>query len=235
MRSDATTVEQYLDGLPPERRPAIEAIRAVILKNLSRGFAETMQYGMIGYVVPHSLYPAGYHCNPREPLPFASLASQKNHMALYMMSLYEGGDDAAWFRDAWQRTGLRLDMGKCCVRFRRLQDVPLGVVAEAFRRVTPAGHIAMYERARAAPRLRPASAATAKPVAQERAGAAAKPPERAKSPAAKRAPAAAKAPAGTRAPALKKSPARARSPEAAKPSAHASDRGRRPRAAAKRP
>ena len=153
MRSDAPTVEQYLQSLPPERRAALEAIRAVILKNLNPGFVETMHYGMIGYVVPHTLYPPGYHCNPAEPLPFASLASQKNHMSLHMMSLDEGGDDA-WFRDAWQRTGLRLDMGKCCVRFKRLQDVPLGVIAEAFKRVTPADHIARYELSRTTPQPR---------------------------------------------------------------------------------
>lgn len=169
MRSDAATVEQYLRTLPHERRSALEAIRAVIRKNLDPGFVETMQYGMIGYVVPHTLYPAGYHCNPAEPLPFAGLASQKNHMSLYMMSLYQGSDDAARFRDAWQRAGLRLDMGKCCVRFKRLQDVPLDVIAEAFKRVTPADHIARYELSRPAPKAAPTtprSAARKSPAAK---------------------------------------------------------------------
>ena len=144
MRSDAPTVEQYLQSLPPERRAALEAIRAVILKNLNPGFVETMHYGMIGYVVPHTLYPPGYHCNPAEPLPFASLASQKNHMSLHMMSLDEGGDDA-WFRDAWQRTGLRLDMGKCCVRFKKPEDVPVVLIGQLVSKVTPQQWIDYYE------------------------------------------------------------------------------------------
>ena len=92
MRSEATTVEQYLAELPPDRREAITAIRAVILKNLPRGYEEGMGYGMIGYFVPHVVYPAGYHCDPRQPLPFASLASQKNHMALYLMCAYGDAD-----------------------------------------------------------------------------------------------------------------------------------------------
>src|SRR5258707_3534246 len=90
MQSTATTVEQYLAGLPDDRRSAIEAVRNVILKNLDTDYEEGMQYGMIGYYVPHSVYPAGYHCDPRQPLPFAALASQKNYMSLYLMSLYGG-------------------------------------------------------------------------------------------------------------------------------------------------
>jgi len=93
MQSKATTVEQYLSELSPDRRTAIEAVRAVILKNLDKDFEEGIQYGMIGYYVPHRIYPAGYKCDPKQPLPFASLASQKNHMALYMMCLYGSADD----------------------------------------------------------------------------------------------------------------------------------------------
>lgn len=147
MQSKATTVEQYLRELPPERREAISAIRGVILRNLDKDYEEVMQYGMIGYCVPHRIYPAGYHCDPRQPLPFASLASQKNHMAVYLMSIYGPDSDEPWFRDAWMATGKKLDMGKCCVRFKRLEDVPLEVVGEAIRRVPAARWIEYYERA----------------------------------------------------------------------------------------
>ena len=145
MQSKATTVERYLAELPDDRREAISAIRAVILKNLPKGCAEGMQYGMIGYCVPHSVYPAGYHCDPKQPLPFASLASQKNHMALYLMNIYGDERHHAWFTKAWTDTGKKLDMGKSCVRFRKLEDVPLAVVGEAIRRVPVKEFIATYE------------------------------------------------------------------------------------------
>ena len=98
MQSKATTVEQYLSELPEDRRKAIEAVRQVILENLDKDYEEGMQYGMIGYYVPHRVYPAGYHCDPKQPLPFAGLASQKNHMALYLMCVYGESDHAQWFR-----------------------------------------------------------------------------------------------------------------------------------------
>ena len=143
MQPKASTVSGYLAQLPPDRRGAIEAVRAVILKNLDKGFQETLQYGMIGYNVPHTLYPPGYHCNPKEPLPFAALASQKNHMAVYLMSVY--GGDEEWFRAAWAKTGKKLDMGKSCVRFKKLDDVALDVIGEAVKRVTAKGYIEKYE------------------------------------------------------------------------------------------
>ena len=127
-----TTVEQYLAQLPPDRRAALEAIRAVILKTLPKGYVEQMQYGMIGYCVPHTLYPLGYHCDPAQPLPFAGLASQSNHMGLYLFCNYINQDDDQRFRDEWQATGKKLDMGKACVRFKKLEDVPLEV-ARAIR------------------------------------------------------------------------------------------------------
>jgi hypothetical protein len=141
MQSKAATVAAYLAELPPERREAIAAIREVLLKNLPQGLEEGMQYGMIGYYVPHSVYPAGYHCDPKQPLPFACLASQKNYMSFYLMTLYGGGEQQAWFIDAWTRAGKKLDMGKCCVRFKRLEDVPLDVIGEAFRRVSIKSYI----------------------------------------------------------------------------------------------
>src|SRR5262245_12097077 len=129
--SKAKTVKEYLAELPPDRRAALQAVREVILKNLDGGYEEGMQYGMIGYYVPHRVFPAGYHCDPKQPLPFAGLASQKNHMSLHLMAVYLGCDgqgetpNAKWFREAWTKTGKKLDMGKACIRFKKLDDVPL--------------------------------------------------------------------------------------------------------------
>lgn len=159
MQSKATTVSQYLKELPEDRRAAISAVRDVILKNLDKDYAEGMSYGMIGYYVPHSVYPPGYHCNPTMPLPFAGLASQKNHMSLYLMSVYCNCEDgeptgsepadahSRWFQDAWLATGRKLDMGKCCIRFKRLEQVALDVVGEAIRRVPAKKFIEHYESA----------------------------------------------------------------------------------------
>lgn len=147
MQSKAATVEQYLSELPPERREALEAVRAVILQNLDPDYEEGMQYGMIGYYVPHRVYPPGYHCDPRQPLPYACLASQKNHMSLSLMSVYAEGEHAEWFREQWKRSGKKLDMGKSCIRFKKLADLPLDVIAEAIRRMPAREHIAHYESA----------------------------------------------------------------------------------------
>lgn len=142
MQSKVTTVADYLAALPDDRRAAINAVRKVILANLDRDYEEGMSYGIIGYYVPHRVYPAGYHCNPQQPLPFAALASQKNYMSLYLMSVYCGcgEDDAAskhgrWFRDEWAKTGKKLDMGKACIRFRKVEDLPLELIGEAVKRV----------------------------------------------------------------------------------------------------
>ncbi|MGQ0636538.1 MAG: DUF1801 domain-containing protein [Planctomycetaceae bacterium] len=141
MQSHAKTVEHYLSELPPDRRAAIEAVRKVILANLDSDYEEGMQYGMIGYYVPHRVHPAGYHCDPRQPLPFAGLASQKNYMSLYLMSLYNG-DALKWFEGAWAKARKKLDMGKCCVRFKSLDDVALDVVGQAIARMPAKMHIA---------------------------------------------------------------------------------------------
>lgn len=161
MQSKAATVEAYLAELPFERRAALEAVRAVIRKNLDKDYEEGMQYGMIGYYVPHRVFPAGYHCDPKQPLPFAGLASQKGHMSFYMMPLYasagEGADELGrWFRDAWAKTGKKLDMGKSCIRFKRLDDLPLELVGELFRRVTAASWIATYSATLAPAKAKPA-------------------------------------------------------------------------------
>ena len=154
MQSKATTVEEYLASLPDDRRVALEAVRAVIRKNLDSDYEEGMGYGMLGYYVPHRIYPAGYHCDPRMPLPFAGLASQKNSMSFYLMPLYgaasadrpEGGNGyECWFREAWAKTGKKLDMGKSCIRFKRIEDLALDVIGEAVRRVPAKTYIETYE------------------------------------------------------------------------------------------
>jgi hypothetical protein len=154
MTSKATTVEQYLSELPDDRRKALETVRQVILINLDKDYEEGIQYGMIGYYVPHRVYPAGYHCDPKLPLPFAHLASQKNHMALYLMCIYGESDLSRWFREAWAKTGKKLDMGKACVRFKKVEDLALDVIAEAIKRVPAKKFIAHCEAALKTTRLR---------------------------------------------------------------------------------
>ena len=145
MQSKATTVDAYLAELPEDRRAALEAVRAVILANLDEDYEEGMQYGMIGYYVPHRVYAAGYHCDPKQPLPFVCLASQKNYMSLYMMSVYGDSKLATWFASAWAKTGKKLDMGKSCIRFKKVENVALDVIGEAIRRQPAAKYIKYYE------------------------------------------------------------------------------------------
>ena len=147
MQSKATTVEQYLAELPADRREALQAVRKVILKNLDKNIEEGMQYGMIGYYIPHRIFPAGYHCDPRQPLCYAGLASQKNYMSLYLMCIYLGAEREKWFHDAWAKSGKKLDMGKSCIRFKKLEDLPLDVIGEAFRRLPADVYIKLYEEA----------------------------------------------------------------------------------------
>jgi len=134
-----------VNGLPADRREAINAVRKVILANLPKGYQECMSYGMIGYVVPHSIYPKGYKCDPKLPLPFVNLGSQKNHMALYLMNVYGDAKTEQWFRKAWEGAGKKLDMGKACVRFKRVEDVPLEVVGQVIARTPVAEYIARIE------------------------------------------------------------------------------------------
>lgn len=147
MQSDATTVEDYLAALPADRREALTAIRDTVNANLDDGFAEGMEYGMVTWGVPLERYPTTYN---GKPLGVVSLASQKNHMALYLMCLYADDGLEEWFRQQYVDRQMRLDMGKSCVRFKSLDEVPLDVLAELLRRVTPEQHIARYEESRAA-------------------------------------------------------------------------------------
>lgn len=166
MQSKAPTVEAYLDSLPADRRDALNAVRKVIHKNLDKSVEEGMQYGMIGYYIPHRLYPAGYHCDPKQPLCYAGLASQKNYMSLYIMYCYMNGLGLKWLQDAWKKAGKKLDMGKCCIRFKKLEDLPLDVVGEAFRRAPAKEFLKMYEEVLAT-RKKPAD--RKKPVARKKA------------------------------------------------------------------
>ncbi len=150
MQSKAATVAEYLKELPEDRRAAISKLRAVIRKHLPKGFAEQMSYGMIGYVVPHRLYPAGYHCDPKQPLPFAGLASQKNHMAVYLMTVYQDPELQRFLREQFQAHGKKLEMGKGCIRFKKLDDIPLDAVGKAIAWVSVADYIIRYEDARKA-------------------------------------------------------------------------------------
>jgi len=128
MRSDATTVDEYLASLPDDRRKAITEVREVILANLPNGYEEAMNWGMITYQVPIDTYPETYN---KQPLMYAGLASQKNHMAVYLTGVYTSDDERASFEEEYRSTGKRLDMGKSCVRFRKLDDLPLDVIGRA--------------------------------------------------------------------------------------------------------
>ncbi|MET1058748.1 MAG: DUF1801 domain-containing protein [Nocardioides sp.] len=145
MQSDASTVEDYLASLPETRRAPITAVRDVVNAHLPAGYAERMDWGMISWVVPLEDYPDTYN---KKPLCYAGLASQKQHMSLYLMGLYTDGPEAQWFKDQYAARGLRLDMGKSCVRFKGLDDVPLDVVGEAVAKIPVGEFIARYEASR---------------------------------------------------------------------------------------
>jgi len=167
VQSKATTVKDYLAELPADRRAAIQAVRDVILKNLDTDFEEGITYGMIGYYVPHSIYPPGYHCDPRQPLPFANLASQKNHMALYLMCVYGDQAQRKRFEADWKEAGKKLDMGKSCIRFKKLDDLALDVIGDTIRRVSARKYIEICERAVTSRQKAPAKkAAVARKVAK---------------------------------------------------------------------
>jgi hypothetical protein len=145
MQSKAKTPDEYMAALPEDRKKVMMEIRKAILKNLPKGFHEVMSYGMLGYVVPHSMYTPGYHCNPKQPLPFINLASQKNYISLYHMALYEG-KLLEWFKKKWtEETVHKLDMGKCCIRFKKTEDIPIRLIGELASKITPAKWIEIYE------------------------------------------------------------------------------------------
>lgn len=159
MISKAKSVEEYLTQLPADRRADVEKVREVVLKNLGEGFEEGIQYGMIGYYVPHSIHPQGYHCDPKQPLPFAGLASQKNHISLYIMCLYGDMTELERFKAEWAKSGKKLDMGKSCIRFKKVADVDLPAIAGVFKRTTVAKYLRGIEIALAASKKEPRPAA----------------------------------------------------------------------------
>jgi hypothetical protein len=147
MQSTAKTPDEYIAELPLDRREAINKLRAIIKKHIPKGFEEVMQYGMIGYVVPHSLYPAGYHCKPSDPLPFLALASQKNSINFYHMGLYADEKLLKWFLDEYSKKWKwKLDMGKSCIRWKKLDQIPYDLIGELVGKITPQEWIALYEK-----------------------------------------------------------------------------------------
>jgi len=146
MQSDAKTPEQYIDELPEERKEAVSKLRNILKEKLPKGFNEEMSYGMLGYVVPHELYPKGYHVNPELPLPFINLASQKNFIALYHSGIYASDDLLKWFKAEYaKRVSTKLDMGKSCIRFKNVKNIPYDLIAELAQKMTPNEWIELYE------------------------------------------------------------------------------------------
>lgn len=144
MPSKATTVPAYLDQLPADRRAAFEALRKLILANAGPEIEEGIAYGMVGYCIPHRIYPEGYHCNPKQPLPYAAIAAQKGYMSLHLMFCYGNNELTDWLSAAFAKAGHKLDMGKACLRFRSLAELPLDVLAECFRKVPAMAYLERY-------------------------------------------------------------------------------------------
>lgn len=197
MKSTAATPQEYLASLPADRRTALEAVRKVILKNLGKGYEERMQYGVVGYCVPHSIWPHGHHTNPKLPLMALGFSSQKNDMVVYMLFLLHNKPEREWFDAAWKATGrrnfLEVTGAGCCLRFKKLEDLSLEVIAEAVRRTTVAryleDHAAMLARIGRGPDGKPvrkAAPAGKKTAATKAAPKKAAPAKAAKAPPAKK-------------------------------------------------
>lgn len=148
MQIKADNPEEYLEKIPEDRKAPMEKLRKVILENLPDGFKETINYGMIGYVVPHSIYPDGYHCSPELPLPFMSIASQKNFIGLYHMGIYAKEELLQWFVDEYaKQVPTKLDMGKSCIRFKKPEQIPFKLIGELSSKVSVDDWIEIYESA----------------------------------------------------------------------------------------
>ena len=147
MQSTAKTPAEYVDSLPDERKIVIENIRKTVLDNLPNGFEETMGYGMLGYVVPHSIYPSGYHCDPKTPLPFMGMASQKNFIAFYHMGIYADETLLNWFVAEYPKhCKTKLDMGKSCIRFKKMNDIPMELLGQLVAKMSVQDWISLYEK-----------------------------------------------------------------------------------------
>ncbi len=147
MTSEAKTPEQYLKELPADRKEGLAELREAVLKNLPAGFKEQMSYGMLGYVVPHTIYPAGYHCDPKLPLPFAAIASQKNFIAFYHMGIYALPDLLKWFVAEYPKhSNAKLDMGKSCIRFKKPEHIPHKLIGELMKKMSVKDWVEVYEK-----------------------------------------------------------------------------------------
>ncbi len=147
MKHQADTIDQYLKAIPEERQPAMNKLHTTILEHLPKGFEPVMNYGMIGYVVPHSAYPDGYHCDPKLPLPFMNIASQKNFIAVYHMGIYSNPELMEWFVTQYPNyVKTKLDMGKSCVRFKKIETLPFELIGELTSKLTVDEWINLYEK-----------------------------------------------------------------------------------------
>ncbi|RDY60139.1 DUF1801 domain-containing protein [Flagellimonas nanhaiensis] len=147
MTIDAKTTDEYISKLPEDRKEAVSKLRATVRDNLPEGFEECISYKMIGFVVPHSLYPDGYHCDPKLPLPFINIASQKNFVALYHSGIYADKELLDWFMGEYPKyVRTKLDMGKSCIRFKKMETIPHDLIAELCQKMTPQAWIALYEK-----------------------------------------------------------------------------------------
>ena len=141
------TVDTYIEGLPEDREDAMQQLRKAFLDNLPQGFEECMSYGMIGYVVPQSIYPSGYHCDSKLPLPFLNIASQKSHIAIYHMGIYADAELFNWFQQEYPKyVKGKLDMGKSCIRFKKPELIPYGLFAELASKMSVQDWISLYEK-----------------------------------------------------------------------------------------
>ena len=146
MQSSAKTVNEYLASIPAERKESFSKLRDTVLKNIPKGFKEEMNYGMLGYVVPHTIYPNGYHCDPKAPLPFTCIASQKNFVALYHMGIYSDKALLDWFvKEYAAQCKHKLDMGKSCIRFKKMDDIPYKLIGELMKKMTVKKWVELYE------------------------------------------------------------------------------------------
>lgn len=146
MQTTATSPEEYLNGLPEDKKEAMHTLRSCLLSSLPAGFEENMRWGMISYEAPHALYPKGYHVNPKLPLPFISIASQKNFVALYHMGLFANDALLQWFKEAYgQHCNTKLDMGKSCIRFKKWNQLPLALIGALAAKLNPHEWIELYE------------------------------------------------------------------------------------------
>jgi uncharacterized protein YdhG (YjbR/CyaY superfamily) len=141
------TVNDYIESLPEDRKATMQQLREVINANLPEGFNETISYGMIGWVVPHSAYAPGYHCDPKLPLPFLSIASQKNFIAVYHMGIYASKDLLDWFTAEYPKyVKTKLDIGKSCIRFKKPEAIPFNLIGELVAKMNVESWIELYEK-----------------------------------------------------------------------------------------